>query len=366
MLVADLGQDRGLDHGRRDGVDQHARGGNFFGDRFGQADDARLRGRVGDGVRVAFLAGDRGDVDDAAGAGVDHDRDDGLAAEEYAGQVDVHDLLPLVDAQLPDRRGAAGDAGVVDQRVDASPAVKAARTAASQETGSVTSSCWATPRSPIAAAVALADVWSTSAIMTAAPSLARRRAIASPIPRAAPVTIAVCPSNRIPPYPLVRKPTASVRRLLYRQVAIGSVAGADGREPTGVRCSSSLGVRQRDLGPGREWSDEFDDAVRGLASGFLIGIPVVFTVDSWWLGDQIGPLDSLVLLAFSYLLTLAAVYWIGFRRGLRRGWQYLGTPSRRWRWRSWRWWRSSGRSDNLVTDRPLRLPWAGSRSPSRR
>jgi putative integral membrane protein (TIGR02587 family) len=76
--------------------------------------------------------------------------------------------------------------------------------------------------------------------------------------------------------------------------------------------------------PGREWSDEFDDAVRGLASGFLIGIPVVFTVDSWWLGDQNEPLDSLALLAFSYVLTLAAVYWIGFRRGLRRGWQYFG------------------------------------------
>lgn len=76
--------------------------------------------------------------------------------------------------------------------------------------------------------------------------------------------------------------------------------------------------------PGREWSDEFDDAVRGLASGFLIGIPVVFTVDSWWLGDQNEPLDSLTLLGFSYILTLAAVYWIGFRRGLRRGWQYLG------------------------------------------
>jgi putative integral membrane protein (TIGR02587 family) len=75
---------------------------------------------------------------------------------------------------------------------------------------------------------------------------------------------------------------------------------------------------------GREWSDEFDDAVRGLASGFLIGIPIVFTVDSWWLGDQNGPLDSLTLLAASYVLTLAAVYWIGFRRGLRRGWQYLG------------------------------------------
>ena len=75
--------------------------------------------------------------------------------------------------------------------------------------------------------------------------------------------------------------------------------------------------------PGHEWSDELDDAVRGLASGFLIGIPVVFAVDTWWLGDQIGPLEALFLLGVSYALTLAAVYWIGFRRDLRRGWQYF-------------------------------------------
>ena len=75
--------------------------------------------------------------------------------------------------------------------------------------------------------------------------------------------------------------------------------------------------------PGHEWSDELDDAVRGLASGFLIGIPVVFAVDTWWLGDQIGPLEALFLLGVSYALTLAAVYWIGFRRDLRRRWQYF-------------------------------------------
>ena len=75
--------------------------------------------------------------------------------------------------------------------------------------------------------------------------------------------------------------------------------------------------------PGREWWDELDDAVRGLASGFLIGIPAVFTVDSWWLGDQLGPMDSMLLVGFAYALTLAAVYWIGFRRDLRRGWQYF-------------------------------------------
>ena len=58
----------------------------------------------------------------------------------------------------------------------------------------------------------------------------------------------------------------------------------------------------------REWSDELDDAVRGLTSGFLVGASVVFTVDSWWLSEQYEPQDSVTLLAASYVLTLAAVY----------------------------------------------------------
>ncbi len=70
-------------------------------------------------------------------------------------------------------------------------------------------------------------------------------------------------------------------------------------------------------------SAPIDDAVRGMASGFLIGIPVVFTVDSWWLGDQTAPLEALALLALAYVLTVAAVYWIGFRRGQRHGWEYF-------------------------------------------
>lgn len=72
----------------------------------------------------------------------------------------------------------------------------------------------------------------------------------------------------------------------------------------------------------RDWSAQIRDGVRGLASGFLVGIPVVFTVDTWWLGDQLSPDDSLLLVLFAYALTLAAVYWIGFRRGLRKGWEH--------------------------------------------
>lgn len=56
-----------------------------------------------------------------------------------------------------------------------------------------------------------------------------------------------------------------------------------------------------------------------MASGFLVGIPTVFTVDSWWLGEQMGPIDALWLLVFAFLLTWAAVYWIGFHLAARRG-----------------------------------------------
>ncbi len=75
--------------------------------------------------------------------------------------------------------------------------------------------------------------------------------------------------------------------------------------------------------PRSPWAEQADDAVRGLASGFLVGTPVVFTVDSWWLGDQVGPLDSLFLLVVGFFLTLGAVNWVGFRQGARRGWEHL-------------------------------------------
>ena len=51
-----------------------------------------------------------------------------------------------------------------------------------------------------------------------------------------------------------------------------------------------------------------------LAGGFLIGVPVVFTVDSWWLGDQLTPANALFLIAFAYLLTSPSSIGVGFER----------------------------------------------------
>src|SRR5690606_8224282 len=79
---------------------------------------ARLRGAVVRGVRVALLAGDRGDVDDAAVAVGDQVRHHRPAAQEGAGQVDVDNAAPLLGAQLPDLGVVAGNAGIVDQDVD--------------------------------------------------------------------------------------------------------------------------------------------------------------------------------------------------------------------------------------------------------
>src|SRR5690606_12709727 len=69
----------------------------------------------------------------------------------------------------------------------------------------------------------------------------------------------------------------------------------------------------------KSWADHLDDTLRGMASGFLVGIPTVFTVDSWWLGEQLGPLDAIWLLVFSFCLTWHAVYWSGFHQTQRNG-----------------------------------------------
>ena len=73
------------------------------------------------GVRIAFLAGDGSDVDDASGALPEHDPDGSPAAQEDAREVDVDHAPPVLVGQLPDGKGAARDAGVVHEDVEPAP-----------------------------------------------------------------------------------------------------------------------------------------------------------------------------------------------------------------------------------------------------
>ena len=87
-------------------------------DGLGQPDDARLCRYIRDRVVLAFLAGDRRDVDDPTPAAFQHRREDGPAAMEHARQVDVDGALPDSERHLQGRDGLLADARVVDHDVD--------------------------------------------------------------------------------------------------------------------------------------------------------------------------------------------------------------------------------------------------------
>jgi len=80
---------------------------------------AALERAVGAGVRIAFLAGDRGNVHDAPVILLEHDGNDCTIAEEHAVDVHFHDLPPRVYGIIPHRLVGAGDPGRAYERIDA-------------------------------------------------------------------------------------------------------------------------------------------------------------------------------------------------------------------------------------------------------
>ena len=108
----------GLGEPRGDGVDRDPLAGIFAGQGLGQADHARLGGRVVGLAEVADLAVHAGDVDHPAPAALGHLVDELLGHQEDAGEVGVDDLVPGLLGQFLERPVAV-DARVVDQDVDA-------------------------------------------------------------------------------------------------------------------------------------------------------------------------------------------------------------------------------------------------------
>ncbi|MEA2510663.1 MAG: hypothetical protein QOJ59_150 [Thermomicrobiales bacterium] len=63
-----------------------------------------------------------------------------------------------------------------------------------------------------------------------------------------------------------------------------------------------------------DWHDELDGLVRGLTGGFLVGIPLIYTMETWWLGESLSMPRALLFLLFAYALNLTFVAFAGFRR----------------------------------------------------
>lgn len=63
-----------------------------------------------------------------------------------------------------------------------------------------------------------------------------------------------------------------------------------------------------------QWATELDDIVRGASGGFLFGIPLLYTMEVWWVGSLADPHEMLVTLA----VTLFVVFLINRTAGFRK------------------------------------------------
>lgn len=62
------------------------------------------------------------------------------------------------------------------------------------------------------------------------------------------------------------------------------------------------------------WHKEIKDLVRGICGGFLFGIPLLYTMEIWWIGSFTTPQMMLVTIA----ITFAVVYMLNRTEGFRQ------------------------------------------------
>lgn len=64
----------------------------------------------------------------------------------------------------------------------------------------------------------------------------------------------------------------------------------------------------------QSWSNQIDDMIRGASGGFLFGIPLIYTMEVWWIGSQTPPPVMLAILA----TTFAVVFLLNRTEGFRK------------------------------------------------
>ncbi|PSF38726.1 TIGR02587 family membrane protein [Aphanothece hegewaldii CCALA 016] len=62
------------------------------------------------------------------------------------------------------------------------------------------------------------------------------------------------------------------------------------------------------------WKTELQDLIRGLSGGFLFGIPLMYTMEVWWIGSYTNPPLMLSVLAVTFLVLLLLNQTDGFRK----------------------------------------------------
>jgi putative integral membrane protein (TIGR02587 family) len=65
----------------------------------------------------------------------------------------------------------------------------------------------------------------------------------------------------------------------------------------------------------QQWKDELKDLVCGASGGFLFGIPLLYTMEVWWIGSYTSPPLMLMVLAVVFVIVFLLNRTDGFRQG---------------------------------------------------
>ena len=63
-----------------------------------------------------------------------------------------------------------------------------------------------------------------------------------------------------------------------------------------------------------QWASELDDLIRGASGGFLFGIPLLYTMEVWWIGASVSMLRALLALVLTFAIVLMLNRTAGFRK----------------------------------------------------
>lgn len=70
-----------------------------------------------------------------------------------------------------------------------------------------------------------------------------------------------------------------------------------------------------------QWSNEINDIIRGASGGFLFGIPLLYTMEVWWLGSHTQPAQKSIAIAATFIAVFLLTRTEGFRKTKNIRWR---------------------------------------------
>lgn len=62
------------------------------------------------------------------------------------------------------------------------------------------------------------------------------------------------------------------------------------------------------------WRSEINDIIRGACGGFLFGIPLLYTMEVWWIGSRAKPQLMMIAIALMFIVVYLLNQIEGFRK----------------------------------------------------